>query len=343
VVEVSGFTDENGTVHATRIELLGAFPGLADVELRGTVSSLAQDMAGGGIFDLGPITVRFTASTSFEDGVRADLAEGVLVEVEGRLRASGNEIDATRIELEEEGLGDEDLEDVEIEGFVTDYVSDASFFVAGIQVDASGASFDPTDLMLADGVQVEVEGRFEARVLIADEVEGEGDDDPDEDEPRVKIRAEVTSRSTNPNTLTLLGVLITVDADSHLEDKRDQLPNFGFSDIEVGDWLVLEAVVTGLGSGRALEVDRKDAADDVVLQGPVTGLDTGVPNLEVLGQAIPLNASTEYFDENDLARTEEEFFRNPGDVQLGDIVEVADRGAVDPAVLGEADEVAIED
>jgi len=343
VVEVSGFIDETGAVRATRVELQGEFPTLDDVELRGRVSGLSQDMSDGGIFDLGGITVHYTAATDFEDGTRDDLAEGVLVEVEGRLRISGDEIDAAEIELEEEGLGDGDADDVELEGFVTGYLSDAFFLVSGVQVDASGASFDPTSLALANGVQVEVEGRLQAGILIADRVEAEGDDDPDEDEPRVKIKAAVSAVASSPNRLTLLGVELGIDADTELEDERDELPNFRFSDIAVGDWMEIEAVATGVAAARALSVHRKEPDDDVVLQGPVTALDTLTPTLEVLDQPIPLDGATSYFDVLDAPRSEEEFFRNPGDVMLGDTVKVSDESAADAAVLSEADEVEIED
>ncbi len=341
VVEISGFALGNGTIRATRLELRGSFPDRSEAELRGRVSNLFKGPNGSGVFDLGSVFVRYDGTTTFEDGTRAELANGVLVEVEGNLRVSGDELDAARIELEDEGFGDEDFDDVEVEGFVTGFVSNASFVVAGVPVDATTAEFEPASLVLADGVQVEVEGRLEAGVLVADKVEGEGDDDEDEDDARVKIRAAVSAVSTNPNRLTLLDVNVSVDADSELEDERDDLPNFRFQDIQVGDWLEIEAVDTGAGTARALQVERDDADDDVVLQGPVTSLDVDAPALQVLGQAIPLDALTRYFDDEN-ERSEEEFFRNPGDVEVGDTVKVTDQSASDLAALIEADEVEIE-
>ncbi len=41
-------------------------------------------------------------------------------------------------------------------------------------------------------------------------------------------------------------------------------------------------------------------------------------------------------------RTEEEFFRNPGDVMLGDVVKAEDQNAADLSALTESDEVEIE-
>ena len=70
VVEVSGFVDAAGAVHATRIERKGAFPVDDEVELRGNVANLVKNMDGSGIFDLGTITVRYDATTSFDDVTR---------------------------------------------------------------------------------------------------------------------------------------------------------------------------------------------------------------------------------------------------------------------------------
>jgi hypothetical protein len=343
VVEVSGFVNEMGAVRATRVALRGTFSGGTEAELRGRVSNLFQDMTGGGVFSLGSVTVRYGSATRF-DGLRAaELANDQHVEVEGLLRASGDELDARVIELEEEGLGDEDFDDVEVEGFVTNYVSDANFRVAGTPVDASMAAFDPPGLVLGNGVQVEIKGRLEGGGLIASEVEGEGDDDADEEERHVKIRAAVSAVSSNPNTLTLLGIAVSVDGDTRLKDERDELRNFRFTDIAVGDWLKVDAIESGPGTARARKIDREEADDDVSLEGPVTDLDRLARTLSILDQPIPVDGFTDYFDENGEARSAEEFFLDPGDVRLGDTVRVKDESAADPAILGEADEVEIEE
>ncbi len=127
VVEVSGFADELGVIQATRVEAKGAFPGNSSVELRGVVSNLVKQSDGSGIFDLGPIVVRYLATTSFDDVTRDSLAADDLVEVRGLLRLSGTEVDATELELEVEGLGGGDSPRVEIEGFVVDLLPVARF------------------------------------------------------------------------------------------------------------------------------------------------------------------------------------------------------------------------
>lgn len=341
VVEVSGFADEQGRVMASRIALVGSFPAVRQVERRGRVSNLFEDGVGGGIFDLDAISVRYTAATSFENGRRAELANGQQVEVEGLLRMSGDEIDASRIEFEDPGF-DEDFEDFEIEGVVAAYQSDGDFRVSGVPVDASSAAFEPADLALASGVQVEIGGRLENGVLIADRVRGQGDDDPDAGADRVRISAVVSAVRSNPRGVTIAGVDVSVGGDAELQDDRDGLPNFRLGDVAPGDWLEVEAIATGAATARARKIQRRAAEEDVVLQGPVTDLDPDAPGLEVLGLPIALDALTSYRDVDDQPRSEEEFFRSPGDVMIDDVVRVTDEAAVDPAALGVADVVEIE-
>ena len=91
VVEVSGFLDATGAIHATRIELGGVFPATDDIELRGRVANLVKNPDDSGIFDLGTVVVRYTATTQFSDVTRGSLTTGDLVEIDGTLRPTGNE------------------------------------------------------------------------------------------------------------------------------------------------------------------------------------------------------------------------------------------------------------
>jgi hypothetical protein len=338
VVEVSGFVDPAGAIQATRIELKGQFPGDDQAELRGLVDNLVTNPNGTGMFDLGPIVVHYAASTTFKDVTRATLMDGHLVEVEGVLRANGDEIDALEVELETAGLGSGDADRVELEGIVSNCVPN-DFCVAGTPVDASGASFDPVGFMPVAGDEVEVEGTLVAGVIVADLVEDEADD------RNVRIEAVVTSLNAGAQTLVILGVTVTADAETVLEDESSiDDENFTFPEIQPGNFLEIRAFDDG-STVRALSIRREDASagsDDVKLEGPVTSLDTGTPALSILGQPIPLDAGTLYFDETETQRTEEEFFRNPGDVMLGDIVKATDASAVDLSVLSEADEVELE-
>ncbi len=344
VVEVSGFLDAGGMIRATRIKAMGQFPANSNADLEDIVSNLTKNQDGSGEFNLGPILIHYLASTTFDDLTRDSLADGDFVEAKGTLQETGDILVADQIELRTAGLGTGDLEDAEAEGIVTNFVSIADFMVAGTPVDASAATFDPPGFVLADGELVEVDGRLENGVLIADEVESEDEQEALED---VHIEANVSAVDLVARELTILGVTVVVDGKTRLEDDRDEEPNFGFDDIVVGDWLEIHGIQTDPGTPDtvlALDVSRDDPETDVRLEGPVDAFDINMPSLTILGQEIPLDPIvTKYFDDMEVERTEDEFFRNPGYVMLGDIVQAVDLSAVDLDVLGESDEVSIED
>jgi hypothetical protein len=344
VLEVSGFEDETGGVIATRVALRGVFPSDDEVERVGVVANLMATSSSEGIFDLGTLTVRYTAGTDFSDVTPATLMNGDQIEVEGMLRVSGTEIDATEIELIQDDLDGRDLERIEVEGVAVACPESTEFCVGGIAIDTSVASFDPIGFVPMIGDEIEAEGPLVNGVLVASEIESEDDD---EDENNVTIEAAVTSIDAEARTLDILGITVVADGDTVLEDASavdDE--NFMFDEILPGNFLIIEGVFTEGTSVRAISIERADAVagdDDIVIEGPVTDLDTLTPSLEVLGQSIPLDAGTLYFDGSGTARSEEEFFRTPGDVTLGDIVEVIDEFAANLSSLTEADEVELRD
>ena len=337
VVQVSGFIDTSGSIQATRIEFEGQFPANLSAELHALVSGLITNPDGSGSFILGTTLVRFTTATTFDDVTPATLSNGDFVEVEGTLNLAGIELNASRIAREEQGLSGS-AEDAEIEGFVTNFVSNTNFFVNGTQVDATNATLEPPGFVINNGSRVEVEGRLESGVLIADEVKSE---DEDEDS---RIEARVVSINPGARTLVILGVTVSADGRTRIEDDRDDDENFLFSEIQPGDWLKIRGRQTGPAAVLAERIERDEDEDDVILEGPVTSLDVDVnaPSISILNQAIPLDSGTVYFDANSNVRTEEQFFRTPGDVSLNEIVRASDKNAADLQVLGEADEVEIE-
>lgn len=343
VLEVSGFSDGAGGVQASRVSLRGTFPGDDDVDLIATVSNLVVNPDGSGMFDLGPIVVRFTQATPFTDVTRATLMNGDRVKVEGAL-LSRTEIDATEVELEDDGLGAGDLERVELEGFATACPESMDFCVAGVPVDTSMATFDPVTYEPMIGDRVEVEGPLVSGTLEATRVESE-DEDPNQ--RNVRIEAAVTSIDNVARTLVVLGVSVAADGETVLEDNslvEDE--NFRFSELVVGDFVKVQGIDDGGANVRALSIVRENATagvDDVRLEGPVTGFDVVTPTLEILGQSVPLNLETLYFDDLGAPRTEEEFFRDPGDVMLGDVVSAEDFEASSLSTLTEADEVSADD
>ena len=343
VVEVSGFLDATGAIHATRIELGGVFPTADDIELRGRVANLVKHPDDSGIFDLGTVVVRYTATTRFADVTRGSLTTGDLVEIDGTLRLTGNEVDATKIERESTGFGSGDRDEAKVEGIVVLCTESPDYCVGGVPIDDGTALFEPPGFVPAPGDRVEIEGSQIGGVLVATKVKSEDEDEVARD---VRIAAAVTSVDSVARKLVILGVTISADGHTRLEDHSDlDDETLSFSELLPGQYVELEAISTGTNTARALSIERDDASagdDDVLLEGPVTALDPNAPSLSILGQSIPLDGGTQFRDASGQTRTEEEFFRNPGDVVLGESVRAKDQDATDLSTLTESDELEIQ-
>jgi len=207
VVEVSGLIDDKGAIWATYVEKTGEFgPGLV-VEVKGVVKNLKSKFQ---TFEINNLTVDYSrADTSgLPFGVPTD---GLLVEVEGRIVASGGKMLATEIEPEDE-IGSNNADEIEITGFVTDFVSAFEFTVGSqaVQADANTKYVDGEPKDIAPGVKLEVEGSLVNRILFAEEVEFW---EPDQ----IEIEGVVTD-FVSAFEFTVGGQVVHTDADTVFED-----------------------------------------------------------------------------------------------------------------------------
>ena len=289
LVEVSGFFDGAGTLHATRIEKKGD----NEVEVKGTVTGFGPAST----FKLAVVngaiqyTVDYTA-------IVIQPALGDLIEVKGTL--AGTTITATEIESEDEGF--DDVDKASIEGIVTDFIPLANFKVAGQEVNATGANFEPgaLEFSLADGIEVEVEGPIVNGVLQAIKVEARGGDI--EIGAVVKLVAQDTGGATRAITLDLFpgSLTVLVDSQTLLRDDTGVADPLTLDDIvEMVDFLEVEAYLDDNNDLIATEI-RRDDPDDDFLQGPVDSCDGGLGTVTILGLEFDLiDGTTEYEDEND--------------------------------------------
>jgi hypothetical protein len=95
-VEVEGAI-VNGVLVATKVELEDEHEDRDRNELHGTISALDTQAK---TFVVRGVTVHYSATTAFEDGVAANLANGRQVEVKGSLGTDGTTVEASRIEFE---------------------------------------------------------------------------------------------------------------------------------------------------------------------------------------------------------------------------------------------------
>jgi len=188
VVEASGFwkTDGGGNEYldVTHIELKA--PDMAsygeEIEIKGEIENLDDSDPARRVFGINGLTVDYTnADMDMEHAPHGMLEDGLLVEVRGdHYDGTTNTLSATRIEVEEHGLG-RDIGRAEIEGYIDAGSLDGTIFsIGGQQVDFSGVTEwehgGPGDL--GDNVKVEAEGPIDGDgVMQADRIEFEGPGD----------------------------------------------------------------------------------------------------------------------------------------------------------------------
>ena len=195
VVEVSGFVDTNGIIHASYISLkYETFEDDgSDIELKGIIANLDTVAM---TFTIGIQTIDFS-NAAFEDMSIATLNNGLYVEVKSSAGVIGNMLIASKIELEDDGYHFEDNDEFKVEGYVTAVLlTEGKFKLAGhiVQVIATTQYKDGSIVDIADikvNMKLEVEGTVDALgVLVADRIkvesgdnglEDDSDDDSDDD------------------------------------------------------------------------------------------------------------------------------------------------------------------
>ncbi|MES1939011.1 hypothetical protein T5B8_02140 [Salinisphaera sp. T5B8] len=184
VVEVEGVVDDNGVLLAKEISFDEDFGDRdddsndvedddrrEDIEFAGRVSSVAKDA-----IELFGVTVRVEDRTRLLDErddrrtfSLADIQPGDRVELPAR--NDDGTLFASRVEREDDEKRDE------IEGFIDRFDGGLkTLVVSGVTIDATAASFDnltESDFfaMAKEGVRIEISGRFNGSVFVADEIE----------------------------------------------------------------------------------------------------------------------------------------------------------------------------
>jgi len=197
LVEVFAFYDSVATAYAaTRIERKAT---LAAFKLRGRISALnTPDKSfslGGALVDYGSIA----------PPALPQLANGLSVRVSLQTTPVAGRWVATSVHTSQRVFPE--ATEAELEGFVSSFVSSASFLVAGIPVDASGASVRHGRLGdLANGERVEVEGQMRNGVLLARLVEFKRGGNQE-----FELYGAIESVDTLAQTFALRGVTVTYD------------------------------------------------------------------------------------------------------------------------------------
>lgn len=331
VLEVSGFRTSPTEITATYVKWKGVLnPGTTEVELRGTISQFSTVNEN---FMLDGVLISFDMNTDIEiqgGGLRDDL----FVEVEGIYFDNPSIfVYAEEIEEEEDGFGD-DVEDVSLQGVISNYVSIGDFEINGQQIDASSASLSPANAasLLGDEVEVEVEGAIVNSILLADELEiREGES---------KLKSFVFDIDLPNNRFEVhyppLPGTIVVNTNGQTIFKDDgpmEIENFSLDQLVIGDYVEVEGIEMSGEEITANLVKRKNTGDSK-LQSAVDAFDNiGFAWITILGISYNIDPTPGGTDFNgpDAAT----FF---GQLMVGDLLEIKDDEVAD----GIADEVEFE-
>ncbi len=298
IVEVSGLVDASGRITATRIELK---PVGTEFEVLGIVS--AHDSANFR-FNVNDLVVDYSGATldNFSGG---QINDGDFVEAKGLALNGNGQLVATRVELKGGLPGVADGVHIEIQGFITRFVSAQDFDVTGVPVTTTANTVyeggDATDLGL--NIKVEVEGDVNSGgVLVATKVDIRR-------AKAVRATANVDSVNAAANSLVMLGITVSVDALTRLEDKSaaDVRP-LTLANINAGDYVEVRGGEFPAASGAILAtiLERDDADPDTILQGFVETISD--PSFTILGVTIQTGGGTVFRDIDDSVISSADFF-----------------------------------
>lgn len=316
VVEVSGFRTSPGGVIATYVEWKEALVNGSEVELRGTVSGYLPPVHE---FMLDGFLVTFDLGTT-DIEVSGGLTNGVYVEVKGAYQTAGPSVQASKIEQEDDDFGDE-VDDVSLQGIISQYNGNDDFEINGLPVDASGATeLAPANVLslLAEGVEIEVEGNIVGGRLVAEEVELR--------EGATELRTTVSAIAL-PNRFQveypglLPRIWINIDGQTLFEDEDDSggktpVENFSIDQLVVGNFVKIKGIAENSEVGAQI-VKRLEPGDSSKLQGVVdTFVRDASASITILGVEYPIKSGNVYEDAAGNSLAKDVFFdrlaANPG-------------------------------
>ncbi|MEZ5551988.1 MAG: DUF5666 domain-containing protein [Pseudomonadales bacterium] len=298
LLEVSGHRIADDAIDARFIERKSA---LDEYEVLGQVRDLNTANE---TFRVGGLTVRYGSIPAVLDDLEGGLANGLLVEVEDANRAyvAGDlALDATKVEGErrfqfddeDDNDADEDGDDFEVEGVISEVLSDSQFRLGDLLVTHSPERTQylygsPADL--AVGTKVEVEGDFGQNGLTADKVKFKKNS--------ARAAGLVNSVDVAGENVIVMGVSVDLGDVVDFEDDRDDQSPFTIADLAANDFLEVRGVQSG-DVIRAVRVERDDSDDDSELRGTVQAFDATARTVTLFGRVIITNSSTRYEDSDD--------------------------------------------
>ncbi len=269
IVEVSGFSDNNGTIVATRIEVkavdLSSYLAIhpEGIELKGTVANHDSSTK---TFTIGNLTI------SYAGAVLQDLPDGIANDMYVEVHSiegidQNNQLVASKVELKNDDSmgrhddGDEN-DEYKFHGMIMEVTADSILVNNHTILITDETEYENGNRdNLQVGVMVDVEAYInDANELVAREVKFA------EQHNNVELQgviAAIDATGTNEGTITLEdGTVIIVTTGTIMDDDRDEgnMPNqhFNLSDLSQGDYIEVHAYDNGDGTYTAVKIERDD-------------------------------------------------------------------------------------
>jgi hypothetical protein len=300
LLEVSGPRDTTDAVVATFVQLKAS---LAEYKVVGTVTNANP---AGDTFRVGGLDVDYSTALLDDDFAGAEPADGDLVEVKGLPGdfTAPSDLLASKVEPVA-GLAAGEGARLELEGYITDFVSAADFRVLGFPVRTTGSTtfINGTSGSLANNVKVQVKGS----------VAGDGYLEATSCEIQatnaVRTEWEVESVDTVGSTVTVLGVTWEVRPETELRDDSSAgVDPLTLGDLSLGDLVQVRGYMDG-STPVAVRLDRDDPQSDARLRGPVTSVaNIGSFEIDILGTTVRGDGTTIYRNFDDSPMSQQAFF-----------------------------------
>jgi hypothetical protein len=285
LVEISGFVTGDGTILATLIQ---PHAGTPHYEIEGVIKNHDRTAK---TFAIGSLVVDYsrpTTDVSLMPSPANQTWDGLVVFVlgdqwsQGGPGPNGARMNATSVKPK--ALGVSDVEDTEVEDFVTWVNGPGDFFLNNVHVQTnSGTVFEGGTLGdILVGSHLEVYGPLIGGIVTATKVEFETE---------TELLANVAAIDPTANTLTLAGLSgLTIEFEGQTALSGKGTPR-RVNDLRSGDHLQIHGRLRGGSTIRAREVERSDPSTQVRVQGYVTNVSN--PWLVLLGSPIDTSAIPE--------------------------------------------------
>ncbi len=284
VVEISGYSAGDGMILATRIEVKSETYTEGDkIEVKGVIGTDVTESQ----FMIGTLTIDYSTATL--DGLPAMLVAGTYVEAQGR---SGIDIEtktmiASKIELEDD-MDANDGSEMEIEGTVSNVISETEFEINGTPVIHNETTkFEyGTAADIISGVLLEVEGTFDVDgKLVAEEIEFRKG-------AEIKVEAYIDAIDLDNSSVTIFGKLFQINNLTTMkDDSAADIRIFSLSDLAVNDRVELHAYIDATAESLiATSLEREDDdMSELSIEGPIDAdVTNGADSFTLFGVTVDL-------------------------------------------------------